>query len=353
MPGCDRDPYLEELFAKCQELGNDIVIYHLYDHIIREAAKEGVQLNKNNILDFYDANPSRLIGIREKAVLSICDEISRKESVHVISSPNYFEWKGSNLQGFRNEDLDKFNLDMIIIITDDLSRIKDRLLEDIQWKSQRFTYTEIAKWRRDSIDSMWNYAYSKEPPIKIFLVAVEHDIKVLYDLIFHDEKPKAYLSYPITGVSPELIEEERKMGNLLASKFIIFDPLTIKDWQLVTKWKELRDRDERPELFDCDIEYKSGLKKFKCSYKEIESAIKDIRHQIVDRDYKLIEQSDYIIVYHPRKEISVGVVCEMVHGKMGGQMVYLMYPFEPSPFFEYHSTQIFKSREEMLTFFDI
>ena len=353
MPGCNRDPFIELLKEKCEEEEKEISIHHIFDYLIAEAQKQGKPINKKTILDFYDASPENMITLREKAIDTICDEISENEGVHIISSPNYFEWRGSNLDGFRDEDLDKLSLDLIIIVTDDLTRIKERLFTDDQWKDQKYSYGSIAKWRRDCIDNIWKYSYSKDPAIKTYLVAVEHDIDVVYDLIFNPEKQTAYLSYPITGVPPEIVAEERKLAKTLSSKFVVFDPLTIKDMQLVYKWKKIQDEGTPPVTFECEIEYKEGTKKFECNSHEIELAIKDIRHQIVDRDYKLIEQSDCVLVYHPREAVSVGVVCEMIHGKMGGQFVYAVYPFEPSPFFEYHATRIFKTKEEFLAFLDI
>ena len=45
-----------------------------------------------------------------------------------------------------------------------------------------------------------------------------------------------------------------------------------------------------------------------------------------------------------------GVVCEMVYGKTHGKLVYVMYPYEPSPFLEYYSHRIFKNEDQFLAF---
>jgi len=133
--------------------------------------------------------------------------------------------------------------------------------------------------------------------------------------------------------------------------FTIFDPLTIHDWAIVDCWKRVVDEGTSTSgRFDCDVEYATGKKTFSCDASEVEYAIKDIRRQIVDRDYKLIDSSDYVFVYHPRKSISAGVMCEMMHAKIEGKMVYAMYPFEPSPFFEHYANRIFKNKKEFLGF---
>jgi len=175
-------------------------------------------------------------------------------------------------------------------------------------------------------------------------------VRILFDLIFNRQKKKAYLSYPITGVDAEKIKEEREVARELSEIFVIFDPLTIHDWAIVSAWKSIVDRRERVESFECTIEYVAGRKTFSCNSNEVEYAIKDIRRQTVDRDYKLIDSSDYVFVYHPRESIAAGVMCEMMHAKIEGKMVYAMYPFEPSPFFEHYANRIFTNKKEFLEF---
>ncbi len=53
---------------------------------------------------------------------------------------------------------------------------------------------------------------------------------------------------------------------------------------------------------------------------------------------------------HPRQSISAGVMCEMVYAKSLAKLVYVYYPYEPSPFFEWYSTRIFKDEGELRDF---
>jgi adenylate kinase len=55
-------------------------------------------------------------------------------------------------------------------------------------------------------------------------------------------------------------------------------------------------------------------------------------------------------VYHPREELSAGVLCEMVEARGQAKFVYVYYPFEPSPFFEWYSTKIFSNEDKMIEF---
>jgi len=107
---------------------------------------------------------------------------------------------------------------------------------------------------------------------------------------------------------------------------------------------------EMPETFTFNMTYKTGPVEAEFDIKEVETAIKNLRFQIIDTDYKIIENSDLVVVYHPRKSISAGVMCEMVYAKALAKLVYAYYPYEPSPFFEWYATRIFTDADEMRDF---
>jgi hypothetical protein len=96
--------------------------------------------------------------------------------------------------------------------------------------------------------------------------------------------------------------------------------------------------------------YKTETIKQEIDAVELEAGIKNLRFQIIDTDYKLIENSAMVVVYHPRASISAGVMCEMVYAKALGKLVYAYYPYEPSPFFEWYATRIFTEEDELKEF---
>jgi hypothetical protein len=275
---------------------------------------------------------------------------SDSEKLHIVSTPYFFEWKGESLTGLSSEEAKLLDPEIFITIIDDVVRVRERLALDPQWKGYVFPLNEIAKWRREEIKGIYSFAHDFVPPRKCYVLANEHSVDVFYDLVGNQDKKKVYLSYPITGVEPEKVAEARDIAKELSASFVIFDPLTIHDWAVVNCWKKAVDEGSKTVRFDCEIEYADGKKTFSCEASEVEYAIKDIRRQIVDRDYKLIDSSDYVFVYHPRKSISAGVMCEMIHAKIEGKMVYAMYPFEPSPFFEFYANRIFKTKDDFLEF---
>ncbi|UCH36938.1 MAG: AAA family ATPase [Candidatus Bathyarchaeota archaeon] len=353
-PGSGRDEYLQRMLT-VDNAAQTINYYHLYDYIIQKCETEGYRLNKQTILDFVISNPREIERIRSLAIDEICSEIQDSDcAIHVISTPYSFEWNGTLIFGLTADDIKRLNPQKFIVLIDDITRIRKRLAADAQWREKDFTLVELAKWRRTEIDGTRSIAFSFDPPRDFTLLPVEHDPRVLLMLLLSTVK-KIYLSYPITGAQPEEIQKVHLFAKRLTGMYTVFDPLTIQEWALVECWKKERDEaneenKKMPASIECDIRYQSGLMKFQCNSEEIRHAIKDIRHQIVARDYMLIETSDYVVVYHAKKEISVGVVCEMVYGKTHGKLVYAMYPYEPSPFLEYYSHRIFKNEDQFLAF---
>lgn len=351
IPGSGRDPYIKQMMKIAIKKGKEINYYHIYDYIVKKASEIGFKVNKLNILDIFLTRPDRIRAFRKAAIDEISSKMSNEPGVHIVSTPYHFEWKGASLEGLSDEEIKILDPDIFIVIIDDIVRVKERLREDDQWCEHSFTFGEIARWRREEIKGIWDFAHSFRPPREVFILAIEHGPQVFYDLIFKREKKKVYLSYPITGVTPDIIRKEREFKQKISDYYVVFDPLTIHDWEIVACWKNLKDSPKGlPISFKCKIDYENGAKEYECNSKEVEFAIKDIRRQIVDRDYKMIDSSEYVIVYHPIKSISAGVICEMVHAKGSGKMVYAMYPFEPSPFFEYYANRIFKNETDFIDF---
>jgi hypothetical protein len=141
----------------------------------------------------------------------------------------------------------------------------------------------------------------------------------------------------------------------LEKYYIIFDPSRIKDWSIVESWREALNNAidsgmPRPNKIPVKIVYLDGPREVILDALEVEAAIKNLRFQIIDSDYKLIENSHMVVVYHPRQSISAGVMCEMVYAKSLAKLVYVYYPYEPSPFFEWYSTRIFREEDELRDF---
>ncbi len=346
-PGNGRDEMLLKLREK-----NSFHYYHLFEYIVKEGKLEGTNLSKMNILDFYDSQPEKMEQLRKAAVAKIKNEIKEREGVNIISTPFHFEWKGGRFKGLAAEDVDELNPDLFIVLFDDIIRVRERLSSDAQWREHRYTLGEIANWRREEMAGIYEMARSYSPKKEIQIVAYENGVDFLRDLIWNPRKQKVYLSHPITGETADFFVKVTKFCRSLNQYYVIFDPSMIKDWEIVECWRNAVNTsidagEPRPSKIPVSIDYQDGTRQVTLDSPEVEAAIKNLRYQIIDSDYKLIENSQIVVVYHPRQNISAGVMCEMVYAKSIAKMVYVYYPYEPSPFFEWYSTRIFKDENEL------
>jgi adenylate kinase len=349
-PGSGRDEYLQELKDK-----RDVFYYHLFEYLVEEAEKQGYILNKLNVLDFYDSKPMQLESLRAAALERIINEIGNKDGVHIISTPYHFEWKGKSYKGLEDREVKALNPDLFLVIVDDLVRVRERLKEDPQWREHNFTLIELSQWRREEITGIYNLSRGFIPHKEFYIAAREHGLDLLEDLIFNRNKKKVYLSHPITGEGLDFFYEVRQFAAILQPYYTIFDPYMIKDWELVEVWRTVRNEAMAkgkgfPEKIKVTIRYSDGVKKYEVDYWDIEAAINNLRAQVIDIDYKIIESSSYVVAYHPREQLSAGVLCEMVQAKGLAKFVYVFYPFEPSPFFEWYATKIFSKEDELVRF---
>jgi adenylate kinase len=85
---------------------------------------------------------------------------------------------------------------------------------------------------------------------------------------------------------------------------------------------------------------------------EIESVREDIYDQIVARDYQLIDQSDFVVVYYYVPVMSPGVLSEMTYAFSSAKEVYVVFKGPESPFFRYYSTKIFRDEDELFSFLE-
>ena len=329
--------------------------FHLFQYIVEEAKQDGTMLNKINILDFYDSQPEKMEDYRKAAIQKITEEIEKLGGLSIVSTPYHFEWKGNRFKCLDVTEVETLDPEMFIIIFDDIVRVRERLLADTQWRDHKFSLGEIANWRREEVTGIYSLSKEFMPRKEIQLVAFENGSDFLKDLIYNPAKEKVYLSHPITGEGPDFFTNVTKFLDTLSEYYIMYDPYLIKDWDIVEQWRaainDAIDRGEsRPESFVFKIDYKDESTEVEFDSKDVESAIKNLRFQIIDSDYKVIENSDIVVVYHPRKSISAGVMCEMVYAKSLAKLVYAYYPYEPSPFFEWYATRIFTNEHELRDF---
>jgi hypothetical protein len=123
----------------------------------------------------------------------------------------------------------------------------------------------------------------------------------------------------------------------------------VETWRNVRN-KAMREGKDTPKTIHVSIDYAEGTKEYELDSWDIEAAIKNLRAQIIDIDYKIIESCYSTIAYHPREQLSAGVMCEMVYSMSLAKFVYTYYPYEPSPFFEWYTTKFFSNEKRMINY---
>lgn len=246
--------------------------------------------------------------------------------------------------------------DMYVTVVQGLKRLKANLDKDPDVTFRDLPLISMLTWRYDEIDETSKWA--KPPDQPHYTVNREEPAETLYKLIFTPKAKKFYASFPITHASSREIQRARDFIALLRSKnCIVFDPLTIDDEDYLRELLQQRGVGQGI-LADS-------------SEADVNALVTEVGSQTVFRDYKLIDQSDGLIVRYVGKKylryvkqtgqvvpdihvaLSAGVICEMVHGHRGRKRVYALWLLRdllPSPFFRHHCYQnrIFCSEQELI-----
>ena len=226
-----------------------------------------------------------------------------------------------------------------------------RLREIMIWRSQEALCAEGIR-----IHMIPVIETAADKQVQSYMVSVRHPHSTFENLIFNDRPRRAYLSYPIssTRALPDAVAESngfRKDAHAIGSETgtAIFDPATIDElalkpalerssdggdadvvleesdrWQLgeivpVAAGPEWPVRIPRPEVAEVLPLAAHGSKRV---------AAGDIENQIRSRDYRLVEDANFIAAYRPMFSMkkSVGVDAEIKHAKEFGKKAIVYHP---------------------------
>lgn len=223
------------------------------------------------------------------------------------------------LQAFDFYYLNLLSPDLYVTVIDSISRMRARLESSQQWRG-RLSLKDMLVWRDEETFLTKSIADFQGKPF--FVIPASQPPETLYRLMSDHRAPKAYLSYPMTHVgegAEDLRSRLRDFVSRLRSRgLIVFDPGEVED---------LEGEGLEPE--------------------ELEAVKEDIYDQTVARDYQLIDQSDFVIVYYYVPVMSPGVLSEMTYAFSNAKDVYVVFRGPESPFFRYYSTRIFKDEDEL------
>jgi hypothetical protein len=174
-------------------------------------------------------------------------------------------------------------------------------------------------------------------------------IETFYNLLFVQDKRKAYISFPMTAVvgQPAVQAEIDAFRQRMHSMMVCFDPVDVEDAHLPQLARAARNRG-KDTVEQC---LRGESVELDCT--EILQIERDINSQTYARDFLLIDQSDMIISFIPadaqgRASISSGVERELQHAHEAGKEVYVIWPAEqkPSVFVTQTATRVFRSVRE-------
>jgi len=320
--GSDRMGYLQGVEELARKAGISLEVCNVGDMMLDKAQHIGSPVSREKILDLPSSSLEWLRG-------SVFEEIVRKAASHentIIATHTCFRWKKFLSPAFDTYYLSQLDPDLYVTIIDDYDAIQQRLEATDQWRG-RLQLWEILVWRDEEVIITQILAQNFRKPH--YVIARQEPPEILFDLMFRPERKRAYLSYPITAIEKEQPEQLDKVMDFLAElrKYLtVFNPLAMSELERARRLLEGND---------------------KGAALEIMSILDD---QTVARDYQSIDQSDMVIVYYPVKEPSPGVLSELIYGYSHDKEVYMVFPYEISPFLQYYCTEIFQTGEELIDY---
>jgi len=238
--------------------------------------------------------------------------------------------------------LRRFRPDYIINLVDDIHHVQQRIRSDKGFYELRLR--ELLKWREFEL-SIADYCANaiikrKWPDSNLTtdrferspIFPIHHSADVLYRYIFEPHLPRVYVSFPISRVRREVNEKRRServaeinhVVEMMSDHFAAFNPLTIDEMPLNFLYRQALERSEvdGSPLSD-EIPFPSQLRwstpgndklitdprvdipALKMSDLRDVSSVSDqekrsiIGRQVEARDYRLIDQSDCVVIYRP------------------------------------------------------
>ena len=325
--GSGRGEYIARVAAEMEESGEGVKVFDVGSMMFETAENLGVEIPEGRILNLA---PSTLNYLRTTVFEKILREAKDHENV-LVSTHACFRWKRHLLQAFDFYYLNLLSPDLYVTVVDSIVDMKRRLDSSPHWRG-RLGLKDLIVWRDEETFITKSIADFQRKPF--FVLPAKQPPGTLRRLMQDPSAPKVYLSYPMTHLgemAQEFSERLRAFVSELRRRgLLVFDPGEVEDSDLVEGRVKL-----------------DGV-----TQEEVESVREDVYDQIVARDYQLIDQSDFVIVYYYVPVMSPGVLSEMTYAFSSAKDVYVVFRGPESPFFRYYSTRIFKDEGELFSFLE-
>lgn len=297
----------------------------------------------------------RIKEVRKRACKKIFKKIKEEEKqtgeniVALVSTRACYYHRSTPIRSL--DDTHKsLNPKLCINLIDDIQDITTNMTADNRWETM--SIIDFLRWR--DFETRDAEEWAKNLGLETYILPVKEPSITLLDLLFSNKK-RVYLSFPMTHASEEMKKKKEKFVKKLREQFIVFDPLSIKEY----------DRAKKDHKILAEKYEKNREQKDKKRVDELERLKRELGNQTVVRDFKLIKQSDAVVVYYTTSEVyvedpegervnlygqeinikrdegiflSAGVINEMVYATNSKKNTYAIWTSkeEPSPFFSYH-----------------
>lgn len=256
---------------------------------------------------------------------------------------------------------DRFCPNYCVTLIDDIHAVQDRiapgisirLRELLTWRNLEIHLTDFLA--RETVVAQNNpgldYDPAEFPFFRSPVVAIRHPPEMLYRLLTEPNGPHIYTSYPITSTRVAHRDEIDRFRYTMHRHFTVFDPVTIDErplqnilqayrtsnptepaWgrmlalQMEDRWPISADRtlcEEPPKVFN-NIR---ADELYEVAYPG-EGSKSEIDRMIEARDFRLIDQSDCVVVYRPyfrSHTLSGGTKAEVEYAKRTQKPVFLIH----------------------------
>lgn len=220
-------------------------------------------------------------------------------------------------------------LDIYATVVDGAFQVYARQQEHAEWRGH-LSVAEIAIWR--DFESTLTQVLANYENKPFYLLARQEPPEMLYRLCQRPTPKRIYLSYPMTAImqtNPELLGEANDLAaRLRDAGFVVYNPIAVDDTPVSLGSRGL-------EL---------GV-----TADAIAAATPYLNSQTISRDFQLIDQADWVVVYYPTDKISPGVLSEMQHARDVRIPVFMCaFPGAISPFLGILYQEAFPTPSDLL-----
>ncbi|MEX0775352.1 MAG: ATP-binding protein [Phycisphaeraceae bacterium] len=350
--GMDKKQYLQAVAKLAGERGETIDVYHVGDIMYDEAA----DVRPGRILDLP---LSRLNALRRAAFKDIIADSAGKKNV-IVNTHATFRWRHGLFSAFDFDQIRKFEPDILICLVDNIEVVHHRLHKDHTLDA---TLKDLMVWREEELMATELLAKALEQPYNFAMLSRGRHLdttETCFRMICRPDMKRVYPSFPMSHVvdMPDVLAEIDAFRAELARHFIAYDPGDVDEKLLLEKALAAA-RDGEDYLEAAAGSFSGSKLSFRVSVKQVLDIAGDIDGQIYARDFKLIDQSDMIVSLVPELAggvpgLSSGVERELHHAFEHGKEVYVVWKPKrhPSPFITETATQVFKSTQEAMQYFE-